>query len=82
LLRYFFKLSIQQRIDGYIITFEVLTAVIRKIYIFWNTTPRGPLKVRLRFGGRSASYVIPAGFLLASFFEPEDGGEIYLQDIG
>jgi hypothetical protein len=30
--------------------FEVLTAVVMKSSIFWDTTPRSPLKVNRRFG--------------------------------
>jgi hypothetical protein len=33
------------------IAFQVLTAVVMKSTIFWDTTTCGPLKVNRRFGG-------------------------------
>jgi hypothetical protein len=33
--------------------FEVLTALVTKSAIFWDITPRSPLKVNRRFGGTS-----------------------------
>jgi hypothetical protein len=33
-----------------IVEFEVLTAVVMKRTIFWDTTPYSPLKVNRRFG--------------------------------
>jgi hypothetical protein len=53
--------------------FEVLTAVVMKGTIFWNITPCSPLKINRRFVG---------GFLLGLFFDPEDGGDIFLRNGG
>jgi hypothetical protein len=35
------------------IRFEILTAVVTKISVFWDKTPYSPLKVNRRFGGTS-----------------------------
>jgi hypothetical protein len=52
--------------------------------ISWITTPCSPLKVNQYFGGtcHRACYLLHAGFLLGSFFDPEDGGEMFLQNVG
>jgi hypothetical protein len=62
--------------------FEVLTAVVTKRSIFWDITPCSPSKVNPRFRGTSranlpATY-FHAGFLLGLFFDPEDGGDMFL----
>jgi hypothetical protein len=64
--------------------FEVLTAVAMKSSIFWDITPYGPLKVYRRCGEAksSACYPLHARFLLGSFFDPEDGGEMFLRNVG
>jgi hypothetical protein len=52
---------------------EVLTAVVLKITIFWDITPFSPLLLSTCFY---------AGFLLVLFFDPEDGGDMFLQNVG
>jgi hypothetical protein len=47
---------------------------IFKITVFWDITPRSPLKVNSRFG-------FHAGILLG-LFEPEDGGDMFLRNVG
>jgi hypothetical protein len=47
--------------------FEVLTAVVMKISIFWD------IKLATCFH---------AGFLLGLFFDPEDGGDMFLRNVG
>jgi hypothetical protein len=40
------------RLNNYdLVEFEVLTAVVMKITVFWDITPCSPLKVNRRFGG-------------------------------
>jgi hypothetical protein len=51
--------------------FKVLTAVVMKCTIFWDITPCSPSRV--------CSH---AGFLLGLFFDPEDGGDIFLRNVG
>jgi hypothetical protein len=41
-----------------IIEFEVLTAVVMKNSIFWDTTPCSPLKVNRHFGGTCGLHVL------------------------
>jgi hypothetical protein len=47
-----------------------------KVSIFWDITPRSPLKINQRFGGicRFACCLLHAG-LFGLFLDPEDGGE-------
>jgi hypothetical protein len=47
--------------------------------IFWNTMPHTPLKVNSRFGG--TCYLLYAGLELGSFFDPEDGGDMFLRNV-
>jgi hypothetical protein len=72
---------------------EVLTAVVIKSSIFWGITPCSALKVNRRLGGtchlhlrgrriRSASYRLHAGFFLGLLFDPEDGGDMFLRNVG
>jgi hypothetical protein len=75
---------------------EFLKAVSMKSLIFWNIKPYSLLKVSRRFGEyiamqkdsmkRAASeatcYLLHDGFLLGLFFDPEDGGHIFLRNIG
>jgi hypothetical protein len=65
--------------------------------IFWDITPCSLSKVSCRFGGtcrlhlqdRSISQAIKkhqegsnGGFLNSLFFDPEDGGDMYIQNFG
>jgi hypothetical protein len=60
---------------------EDLTAVVVKSTIFWDITQCGPLKVYRRFGGTCRLH-LPVDFLLGVFFDPEDGGHIFLRNVG
>jgi hypothetical protein len=64
--------------------FEVLTAVVIKSYIFWDITPCSLLKINRRFGRTYAllATCFHAGFLLGLFFGREDGGDMFLRNIG
>jgi hypothetical protein len=70
-----------------ILAFEVLTAVVTKSSIFWDVTLvvcRKPADIseehiasRIRARG-SACYLLHPGFYLSFFFDPEDGGPMFL----
>jgi hypothetical protein len=60
---------------------EVLTAVVMESYILWDITPRSPLKVNRRFGALFDTW-FHIGFLLGLFFDPEDGGDMFLRNVG
>jgi hypothetical protein len=45
-----------------------------KSSIFCDATPGSPLKVSQRFG-----YLLHASFFFGLFFDPEDGGDIFLE---
>jgi hypothetical protein len=63
--------------------FEVLTAVAMKSIIFWDITPCSPLKFDRRIGEKyRIATCLHAGFSLGLFFDPEDGGGIFLLNIG
>jgi hypothetical protein len=77
------------------VRFEVLTAVVTKGTIFWDITPCSPLKANRRFGETSPSSrsknkparalfvtCFYAGFLLGLFFNPEDGRDMFLRNVG
>jgi hypothetical protein len=70
--------------------FEVLTAVVMKSTIFWDITRCTPLSVNRRFGGtyrlrlqgrRNATCLL-AGFLLNLFFDPGNGDDMFLRNVG
>jgi hypothetical protein len=56
---------------------QILSSVL-KSPIFWNITPCSPLKVNRAL--LAASF--HADFLLGLFFDPEDGGDIFLPNFG
>jgi hypothetical protein len=68
------------------VEFEVLTAVVVKVSVFWDIIKCSLLKVNRRLGqicrlhlqGRRISqvscYILHAGFLLGLHFDPEEGG--------
>jgi hypothetical protein len=60
--------------------FHLTTELIMNNSKFWYITPCGPLKVNRRFGG--TCYIFHAGFLLGSFFDPEDGSDMFLWNVG
>jgi hypothetical protein len=73
--------------------FQALTAVVMKIYIFWDITSRSPVKVNLRFGGTrrlhpqgrrvsQARNQCVAGSLFGLPFDPEDGSDMFLRNAG
>jgi hypothetical protein len=51
------------------------------ISIFWNKTPCSLLKVN-RQSQALLSTCFTLGFLLDLFFDPEDGGDMFLRNIG
>jgi hypothetical protein len=55
---------------------EVLTAVVMKSIIFWDITPCSPLSVNRRFGGTYRLH------LQGRKSKPEDGGDMFLRNIG
>jgi hypothetical protein len=59
------------------VRFEVLTTVAMKSTIFWDILLCNPLK----FKALLATW-FHAGFLFGLFFNPEDGGDIFLRNIG
>jgi hypothetical protein len=61
-----------------VVGFEVLTAVVTKSPIFLNVTPCSLLKVNLR---SLLATCFHAGFLLG-LFDPEDGGDMFLRNVG
>jgi hypothetical protein len=50
--------------------FKILRAVVKKISSFGYITPS------------SACYLLNAGVLSDSFFDPEDGGDMFLRNFG
>jgi hypothetical protein len=66
--------------------FEVLTAVVMKSAIFWDLTLCSPLRVNWRVGGTYSLHLLATcfhtGFLLGLFFYPEDGGDMFLRNVG
>jgi hypothetical protein len=71
------------------VIFEVLTAVIMKSSIFWDITPRGPMKVNRIFGGTCHLNLEDRRISQArnqretdSKLSPEDGGDMFLRNVG
>jgi hypothetical protein len=59
---------------------EVLTAVVIKGSVFWDITPSSGLKNKPR--KNQAFCLLYAGFLLGLFFDFEDGGDMFLRNVG
>jgi hypothetical protein len=59
-----------------------------KSYIFWDLTPCIPSKVNCRFGGtcrrniQALAICFHAGFLPGLFFDLQDGGGMFLRNVG
>jgi hypothetical protein len=66
------------------VRFETFTAVVMKSSIFWDRKPCSLLKVNRRFGKtrRLACYLLHVGFSSGLFFDPEDGGDTFLRNVG
>jgi hypothetical protein len=58
-----------------IVGFLVLTVVVMKSLVLWDIIPCSLSKDIL------ACYLLHAGFLLRLFFDPEDGGKMFLQNV-
>jgi hypothetical protein len=57
-----------------------------KNIIFWDITPCSPLSFNRRFGETYRLHlqgrIIACWFLLNFFFDPEDGGDMFLRNVG
>jgi hypothetical protein len=53
-----------------VVGFEVLSAVVMKSSIFWDISQA------------LLGTCFQAGFLLGSFFDPEDGGDMFFRNVG
>jgi hypothetical protein len=71
--------------------FEVFTAVVMKSVISWDMTPCSPLSVNRRFEGTYRLYIQgrrnnfsknQQASRWQAFFDPEDGGEMFLRKVG
>jgi hypothetical protein len=71
-VRWYFKKK-TVKLSSHYVGFEVLTAVVMKSSIFWEIVLYSPLEVN-----ELACYLLHAGFLFGLFFNPEDGGEMFL----
>jgi hypothetical protein len=60
--------------------FEVLTAAFMKISIIWYVMLYSPLKVNQLFGGIYASHLQDKRVSL--FFDAEEIGDVFLQNLG
>jgi hypothetical protein len=63
---------------------EVLTAVVTKSPIFWDITPCSTLKVNRSFVEHVTSifWLLHDGFFLGLLFDPDDGGDMFLRNVG
>jgi hypothetical protein len=63
---------------------------VKKSTFFWYKMPCSPLKVNQRFGGTYYIHLqeallttcVHAGISFGLFFDPEDGGDIFLRNVG
>jgi hypothetical protein len=63
--------------------FEVLTAVVMTSIIFWDMTPCSQLSFNRRFGGTYSLHLLACCFFFCTyFFDPEDGGDMLLRNVG
>jgi hypothetical protein len=59
---------------------EVLTIMIMKSSLFWDIILCNPLKLNQYFRGTCS--LLQVGFLFSISFNPEDGGNMFLQNVG
>jgi hypothetical protein len=62
--------------------FEVFTAVVMKSVIFWDVTPCSLLSFNRRLGGTYRLHLLLATWFLNNFFDPADGGDMFLRNVG
>jgi hypothetical protein len=62
------------RIESVLLGFEVLTAVVMKSSVFWDITLCSPVE--------AVKHMLSHRFLLGLVFGPEDGGEMFLRNVG
>jgi hypothetical protein len=65
--------------------FQILTVDVMNYSIFCNIMPCIPLKVSRRYRGAfrsKACCLLRAGSFLFLFFNPENGGEMFLRNVG
>jgi hypothetical protein len=77
----------------YSISLEIHNQML-KSSIFWDLMPCSPLKVNRRFGGtcglhlqgrrigKASKALLATCFISGLFFNPEDGGDMFLQSAG
>jgi hypothetical protein len=92
------KNKTKKPLNSYIVGFQVFTAVVMKSIIFWDITRCSPLSLNRRFGGtyrlhlqrrrnkfiknQQASKQVASRFCWTYFFDPEDGGDMFLRNVG
>jgi hypothetical protein len=62
--------------------FEVFTAVVMKSIIFWGMMPCSPLSCTWRFRGMYSACHLLTRWFAELFFDPEDGGDMFLWNVG